>query len=108
MSVYMIRMKSGMNAVKIGRSCFSKDRLRSLQCATPAELEIVDVIHDNDKIEKELHRLCKEYRIRGEWFYDCVQVRAIWKRVKEEHISRRAPAEPSDGPNVERMKKRMM
>lgn len=74
--IYLI--KSG-EYVKIGFSENINKRLSILQTGNPIKMEIIDYKEGNKIDEGILHSLCKEFRIRGEWFKDCDQVREIFK-----------------------------
>jgi len=59
--------------VKIGLAVNPKKRLGDLQVASPSVLKIEATIECSrysgaSKLEKQLHRACRKYHIRGEWF----------------------------------------
>ena len=70
---YLYAISNGAQ-VKLGMSSDVNKRLKSMQTASPAELVllwkyyIANTPADAIKIEKMLHRACKEFHIRGEWF----------------------------------------
>lgn len=67
-SVYMIEDRAN-DAVKIGMSRDTQNRLTQLQSSTVNELRVVSVIANAGRfVEKELHNIIKDHRIRGEWF----------------------------------------
>lgn len=53
---------------KIGRSNDPKQRLKSLQTASPNTLAIVLIKEDQGPREKYIHQEMKKFRISGEWF----------------------------------------
>lgn len=54
------------NVYKVGRSINPKVREKTL-AAEKEDVELLFVCEQN--IEKELHSLLNEYRVRGEWFF---------------------------------------
>jgi hypothetical protein len=71
---YLMKDKSN-NFYKIGKSINPKHREHTLQSEKPT-IEIVKIWDKN--IEKKLHNLYNDYRIRGEWFnLNKVQVKYI-------------------------------
>lgn len=70
---YVYAISDGEN-IKIGMSSNVESRLKNLQTSNSKELLVVWKYYvgksskDAAKIEKMLHRACKEYSIRGEWF----------------------------------------
>lgn len=75
---YLYAISNGQE-IKLGMSSNVKARLKSMQTASPAELVVLwsyyiaNTPADAIKIEKKLHRACKEFHIRGEWFaMDCI------------------------------------
>jgi len=70
---YLYAISNG-DQVKLGMSSDVNKRLKSMQTASPAELVllwkyyIANTPADAIKIEKMLHRACKEFHVRGEWF----------------------------------------
>ena len=56
------------NPVKIGWSHTVGKRLISLQTSFPFDLKVLGVIPGYERLEKEIHQLFSEDRIRGEWF----------------------------------------
>lgn len=75
---YLYAISNGQE-IKLGMSSNVKARLKSMQTASPAELVVLWSYYIANtpsgaiKIEKKLHRACKEFHIRGEWFsMDCI------------------------------------
>lgn len=66
--VYFVKADNGLT--KIGRTTNLLDRLSELQTASPCELTLEWFIEtDSEKnLEKELHDVFAEKRVRGEWF----------------------------------------
>ena len=67
--VYLIHCV-GTTYYKIGISYSPQKRLRDLQVANPLKLKLVAQIRHPDYtlLEQYLHVLCKNHKIRGEWF----------------------------------------
>ena len=85
--VYLIRSSEGL--CKIGRTIDPQDRLKTLQLNTGVALTLEyskDLRSKGKRVEKELHRLYAEKKIRGEWFAleatDVEAVKAYIKAVK--------------------------
>lgn len=64
--------------IKLGMSYNPKSRIKELQTSNPKDLKMVwsyytgNCIQTARNLEKKLHRRCKKYRVRGEWFsMDC-------------------------------------
>lgn len=66
MTIYFIR--DGDN-VKIGyTSRKPQERLKQLQTGNPTKLKLIGSMRGTQKKEAELHRMFKNYHVRGEWF----------------------------------------
>jgi len=75
MPVYFIR--AGVDGpIKIGYTRYPRRRISNLQTASPVQLRLVAVIEGRRADEAKLHEDLRAYRIRGEWFADCPEVRA--------------------------------
>jgi len=64
----------GTPFVKIGRSIGVETSLSDFQVGCPYELKLILEIESDEsasdlELEKETHRIFKDYRHRGEWFY---------------------------------------
>lgn len=64
--------------IKLGMSCNPKARIKELQTSNPKDLKMIwdyytgRCVKTARSLEKKLHRRCKRYRARGEWFsIDC-------------------------------------
>lgn len=75
---YLYAVSNGVD-VKLGMSGDVNKRLKGLQTSSSSELVllwkyyIANTSKEAIKIEKMLHRACKEFHIRGEWFtMDCI------------------------------------
>lgn len=80
--------------IKIGHSSNPKGRLAQMQTGHPQKMELLwtasagQVKALAEKAEKQLHRYCKKYRVRGEWFHrDCMTL------VRQFSIKRMVEAE---------------
>lgn len=67
MSVYFITCRD-LGVVKIGYAENPYSRLNNIRVACPVEVELELILEGSFAEEKALHRLLKEYRVRGEWF----------------------------------------
>lgn len=54
--------------VKIGYTKNIHKRLSQLQTSSPVKLEVLHLIDGDVSLEKELHKMFKNYRANGEWF----------------------------------------
>lgn len=77
---YLYAISNGQQ-IKLGMSSNVKSRLKALQTSNHSELVllwsyyIANTPADAIKIEKKLHRACKEFHILGEWFeIDCIDI----------------------------------
>lgn len=70
---YLYAISNGQQ-IKLGMSSNVKGRLKTLQTSSPSDLVllweyyIANTPAEAIKIEKKLHRACKAFHIRGEWF----------------------------------------
>ena len=66
--VYLVQADNGL--VKIGWTTNFKQRLASLQTASPSSLKVLALIDSSvpTQLEQQLHRQFASRRIRGEWF----------------------------------------
>lgn len=74
--VYFIEDREA-RAIKVGWT--SRDpakRLRVLQTGCPRPLALMGSVEGSKGDEKALHDRLRAYRLRGEWFSDCPEVRA--------------------------------
>lgn len=75
--VYLILNKA-TRACKIGYTNNVKRRVRQLQTGSSEKLELMTSIEGSLVDEKELHRFFNEYRITGEWFTWCEDIRSYF------------------------------
>ena len=83
---YLYAISDGEN-VKLGMSISVKRRMAALQTSNSKKLHILwnmyvgRDIFKAEKAEKQLHRRCSEYKIRGEWFdLKCMLLVANFKK----------------------------
>lgn len=79
--LYLI--KSG-NYLKIGYSNNVDKRLESYRTCNP-DFIVLDTIEGDEKLEKTLHKICKEFKVenRQEWFYLDPFIINTWNKLKE-------------------------
>jgi hypothetical protein len=78
--VYFIQHGGTDGAIKIGTTAGSPHaRLRALQTGAPEQLHLLAAIPGDARIERELHDLFAEFRVRpdGEWFRADLILRAF-------------------------------
>lgn len=61
-------MQAGKGPIKIGFSTNIKSRLPEIQRWHPEEIRLLKTVKGRIEGEKDIHRLFREDRIRGEWF----------------------------------------
>lgn len=70
---YLYAVGDGVN-VKLGMSCNIKKRMSNMQTANSKKLHLLWKLYVGRDVfraeaaEKQLHRHCREFKIRGEWF----------------------------------------
>jgi hypothetical protein len=74
MSVYFI--KAG-GLIKIGFTRNLSARLLSLQTGNGHQLEQLAVVDGSIRDEGDLRMILAQFRVRGEWFKDCMEVRLV-------------------------------
>lgn len=75
MNIYFLEANE---AIKIGISGSTKQRIKQLQVANSDKIKIHYIIEDVPRtFEKHVHTICQKYHIRGEWYK---------KEVLEEHL----------------------
>lgn len=65
--VYLIR-EIATGRMKIGTAQDIAERIKTLQCGNPDELELVAWMRGSFQLERELHQRFNRNRLRGEWF----------------------------------------
>jgi len=90
---YLYAISNGQE-IKLGMSSNVNNRLKALQTSSPSELVVLwkyyiaNTPADAIKIEKRLHRACKAYHIRGEWFtMDCIDTVNLFNPNKK-HVAK--------------------
>jgi hypothetical protein len=84
-AVYFIQAGTS-GPIKIGTAQDPQSRLVRLQTANPWPLYSVLLIWAPAGLERELHRLLAEHRIRGEWFRPHADVWAAIEECHEEYV----------------------
>jgi len=97
--LYVIGEGAGSGLVKIGRARDARRRLREIQTGYPRELRLLHVEFGEGGAEKQLHRLLRGSRCRGEWFDfgdrdPVAEIRDALERVRA--------AEAAEGPRQQR------
>jgi hypothetical protein len=97
---------SAPGRIKIGFTRMPEKRLKALRRADMEELTVIAIMDGKRALESKLHGLLKDYRLRGEWFVDCPEVRmVIDEAVAGKHaVVERPPCEaivaaPTDDPD---------
>lgn len=68
---------SAPGRIKIGYTKKPEARLKQLRQADMEELTVIAITDGTMHIEHKLHDMVRPFCIRGEWFQDCQQVRAV-------------------------------
>lgn len=82
MPVYFLQRGSD-GPVKIGFATDVKDRVKTLQIASPERLRVIRQIKGNIAVERWLHKNFKKHRLNGEWFSFCDEMLTIEPPVIE-------------------------
>jgi hypothetical protein len=78
--IYFIQAESG-GPIKIGYAVDVTDRVAVLQTGHPEALCVLAICDGTQRDERQIHADLASYRLRGEWFDDCPQVREYMNRV---------------------------
>lgn len=71
--VYFVRQSS---FIKIGWSKKWRSRVLALQTSSPHEITVLAVYRGGPTLERDLHAMFAQHRVRLEWFSDCSDIRA--------------------------------
>ena len=71
-------VKSG-DFIKIGKADDPNKRLAQFQTGNPEPLEMLAIIDGSHAKERAIHAHFSSYRVGGEWFRDCDEIRAFAK-----------------------------
>jgi hypothetical protein len=66
---------SAPGRIKIGFTLNPDSRLEKLRQVDMEHLTVVAIVDGTRRLERHLHRKLASYRVKGEWFLDCVAVR---------------------------------
>jgi len=66
--------------LKIGHSSRIETRFADLRTSTPLDLSLLGVLKGSRPLERDLHRLFSEHRVRGEWYRDVAEIREFFAR----------------------------
>ncbi|MES2602127.1 MAG: GIY-YIG nuclease family protein [Pseudomonadota bacterium] len=105
MSEGKVYFLEGGGRIKIGHSRDVAARVRNIATSSPIKLGLLGSVDGSHKVEKAVHRMLAEHRVKGEWFVDCPQVRAVLDLMRE-HGSGVIPLEPPKPPPQEETRKR--
>lgn len=79
--VYFILCESEPSFIKIGYSYKAENRLQQLALWCPFRLTRLAVTPGDKTLEVALHRAFEAQRVRGEWFNDCPEIRAVVEMI---------------------------
>lgn len=68
---------SAPGRIKIGFTSNPESRLRKLRNDDMEPLEVIGIADGNGRTEHRLHDMVRQFCIKGEWFRDCPEVRAV-------------------------------
>jgi hypothetical protein len=88
-------------SIKIGRSKSVGARFRSLEIGNPNDLQLIACVDGGSSEEKAIHRELEQFRLRGEWFADCAQVREAIDRYRTNGAPSSAVSSQSDVQSAE-------
>lgn len=90
--VYFI-LASEVNRVKIGFSENIRQRLSSLQSASPCLLRLIGVAEGGESLEAALHARFRTSQYMGEWFYYPKEIQSwLMDNVEMKHVDKDAAA----------------
>ena len=72
----------GEGVCKIGRSKDPERRVKSLTTGSHSELKLVYWFKNQGGSEKQMHSLLSDYKIKGEWFDDCILSIVNWSEIE--------------------------
>jgi len=76
--VYVIGAADETAPVKIGFTARTvEERLSEFNIGSPVPLNIIAAIRAPQEVEKNIHKLCREFRLHGEWFERKLPVREL-------------------------------
>jgi len=80
----MLYLIKSSNYLKIGYSSNVNKRLESYRTCNP-DFTVLDIIEGDEKLEKTLHKICKEFKVkdRQEWFHLDPFIINAWNKLKE-------------------------
>lgn len=87
-TVYFI---SNSVAIKIGFTTDLQKRLATLSCGSSYPLEVVCAIEGTHRHERAIHHDLSAFRLNGEWFRDCREVRCAIEQYKANGVEPRHP-----------------
>lgn len=87
--------------IKIGVASDPRARLRAIQCGCPETLELLLCIEGAFDTEREIHRRLADDHIRGEWFKDGPQIRALMADLSENSSATLGIVEGDERPRAE-------
>lgn len=76
--LYLIKSE---NYIKIGYSENLEKRLQSYNTHNP-NYQLIDTIEGDEDLEKTIHRLCKEFKFKNEWFHLNQFIIDVWNNLK--------------------------
>jgi (2Fe-2S) ferredoxin len=87
--LYFLEEKEG-GRIKVGFSTRPIERIRALQTSTSGELAVIDVVQGDRTDERLLHERLTRMgkRLRGEWFVDDAEVRAVLAAYRDGSVYR--------------------
>lgn len=84
MSVYFL-LSDGH--IKVGYSDSPDARVKNLGAAHYKDFSVISVVPGSQSFERAIHVRLKKYRIKGEWFRDCPEVRATISAIQQSGYS---------------------
>jgi hypothetical protein len=88
--VYIVQCEDEFGPVKIGVSSNVPERIKALEAYNPYPLKLLALLSGGYLLEEALHRRFAQWRIRGEWFAYCSEIRALVAAVRDAEFSRGA------------------
>lgn len=80
---YLYFLRCG-DAVKVGRSFYPRARLSSFRHDIPGKMEFIAIMPNYGVLERACHEYLRDWRIAGEWFFDCYKVYELIEQLERQ------------------------
>ena len=77
----MVYFIQSLDTIKIGCTKNLNERIKGIQTSNPHGLVVIGAIKGNSFEEKAIHKKLEKYRVTGEWFKNCNEVRSCIEKI---------------------------